>query len=100
MSGAGAIRIGISGWNYGGWRGTFYLLAAVTMLSTIAVYVFVVDAPEGHPFHRRRIESVRQSLTGLIQVIQLPQLPYVLMLTTIGFSILKSLRMLHLKFNN
>jgi uncharacterized protein YecE (DUF72 family) len=24
MSGAGAIRIGISGWNYGGWRGTFY----------------------------------------------------------------------------
>ena len=24
MSSAGAIRIGISGWNYGGWRGTFY----------------------------------------------------------------------------
>jgi uncharacterized protein YecE (DUF72 family) len=24
MSRAGAIRIGISGWNYGGWRGTFY----------------------------------------------------------------------------
>jgi len=24
MSGSGTIRIGISGWNYGGWRGTFY----------------------------------------------------------------------------
>ena len=24
MSGAGKIRVGISGWNYGGWRGTFY----------------------------------------------------------------------------
>jgi uncharacterized protein YecE (DUF72 family) len=24
VSGAGKIRIGISGWNYGGWRGTFY----------------------------------------------------------------------------
>src|SRR5215471_16168242 len=24
MSCAGTIRIGISGWNYGGWRGTFY----------------------------------------------------------------------------
>jgi uncharacterized protein YecE (DUF72 family) len=24
MSGAGQVRIGISGWNYGGWRGTFY----------------------------------------------------------------------------
>lgn len=24
MTAAGAIRIGISGWNYGGWRGTFY----------------------------------------------------------------------------
>ena len=24
MSGAGTIRIGISGWTYGGWRGTFY----------------------------------------------------------------------------
>ena len=24
MSRAGTIRVGISGWNYGGWRGTFY----------------------------------------------------------------------------
>ena len=24
MSRAGKIRVGISGWNYGGWRGTFY----------------------------------------------------------------------------
>jgi uncharacterized protein YecE (DUF72 family) len=24
MSGAGEIRVGISGWTYGGWRGTFY----------------------------------------------------------------------------
>src|SRR6516162_11608031 len=24
MSGVGTIRIGISGWTYGGWRGTFY----------------------------------------------------------------------------
>jgi uncharacterized protein YecE (DUF72 family) len=24
MSGSGTVRIGISGWSYGGWRGTFY----------------------------------------------------------------------------
>ena len=24
MSGVGTVRIGISGWTYGGWRGTFY----------------------------------------------------------------------------
>jgi predicted MFS family arabinose efflux permease len=74
-----------------GWRGTFYLFAVVTMLSTIAVYVFVVDAPEGHPYHKRRIEGVRESLVGLVQVIRLPQLPYVLMLTTIGFSVLMTI---------
>ncbi len=74
-----------------GWRGTFYVFAAVTMLSTVAVYVFVVDAPEGHPYHRRRIEGVRESLAGLVAVIRLPQLPYVLMLTTIGFSTLMTI---------
>jgi MFS family permease len=69
-----------------GWRGTFYFFAGVTLLSSIAVYAFVVDAPEGHPYHTRRIEGVRQSLAGLAQVIRLPQLPYVLMLATIGFA--------------
>lgn len=74
-----------------GWRGTFYVMAGVTLLSSIAVYVFVVDAPEGHPYHQRRIEGLRESLEGLVQVIRLPQLPYVLMLTTIGFSILMTI---------
>jgi MFS family permease len=74
-----------------GWRGTFYFFAAITMLSTIAVYLFVVDAPEGHPYYRRRIEGVRESLAGLVQVIRLPQLPYVLMMTSIGFSTLMTI---------
>lgn len=74
-----------------GWRGTFYVLAGATMLSTMAVYLFVVDAPEGHTYHKRRIEGVRESLAGLIEVIRLPQLPYVLMLTTIGFSVLMTI---------
>jgi MFS family permease len=74
-----------------GWRGTFYLLAGATMLSTSAVYLFVIDAPEGHPYHRRRNEGLRESLAGLVQVMRLPQLPYVLMLTTIGFSTLMTI---------
>jgi MFS family permease len=74
-----------------GWRGTFYVLAGVTLLSSLAVYAFVVDAPEGHPYHRRRIEGFGESLTGLVQVMRLPQLPYVLMLTTIGFSTLMTI---------
>lgn len=74
-----------------GWRGTFYFFAGVTLLSTIAVYAFVVDAPEGHPYHKRRIEGLRESLAGLMQVIRLPQLPYVLMLTMIGFATLMTI---------
>lgn len=74
-----------------GWRGTFYFFAGVTLLSSIAVYAFVVDAPEGHPYHKRRIETLRESLAGLVQVMRLPQLPYVLMLTTIGFSTLMTI---------
>lgn len=74
-----------------GWRGTFYVLAGITMLSTMAVYAWVVDAPEGHPYHQRKIEGVRESLAGLVEVIRLPQLPYVLMLTTIGFSVLMTI---------
>lgn len=74
-----------------GWRGTFYVLAGITMLSTMAVYAWVVDAPVGHPYHQRKIEGVRESLAGLVEVIRLPQLPYVLMLTTIGFSVLMTI---------
>ena len=74
-----------------GWRGTFHLLAGMTLLSSIAVYIFVVDAPEGHPYHQRRVEGLRDSLAGLVDVIRLPQLSYVLMLTTIGFSILMTI---------
>lgn len=74
-----------------GWRGTFYFFAGVTLLSAIAVYAFVVDAPAGHAYHHRRIEGLRDSLAGLVQVIRLPQLPYVLMLTTIGFSTLMTI---------
>lgn len=34
---------------------------------------------------------MRESLAGLVEVIRLPQLPYVLMLTTIGFSVLMTI---------
>ena len=74
-----------------GWRGTFYLMAGVTLLCAIAVYVFVVDAPEGHPYHRRKVEGLRDSLAGLVQVMRLPHLSYVLLLTTVGFSILMTI---------
>lgn len=74
-----------------GWRGTFYLMAGVTLLSAIAVYAFVVDAPEGHPYHRRKVEGLHDSLAGLVQVIRLPYLAYVLLLTTVGFSILMTI---------
>jgi len=74
-----------------GWRGTFYLLAWITLLSSLAVYVFVVDAPAGHPYHQRRIEGLREGLAGLVQVIRLPQMPYVLMLSTIGFATLMTI---------
>ena len=69
-----------------GWRGTFVLLAGVTLLSAILVYTLVIDAPAGHPYHARRIESLRESLEGLGRVIRLPQMPYVLMMATIGFA--------------
>lgn len=74
-----------------GWRGTFHLLAAITLLSSIAVYTFVVDAPAGHPYHQRRIETLREGLAGLVVVIRLPQMGYVLMLSTIGFATLMTI---------
>lgn len=74
-----------------GWRGTFYLLAGITLLSSLAVFIFVVDAPEGHPYHQRRIEGLREGLAGLVQVIRLPQISYVLMLSTIGFATLMTI---------
>lgn len=74
-----------------GWRGTFYLLAGVTLLSSLAVYTFVVDAPAGHPYHQRRVEGLREGLAGLVVVIRLPQMGYVLMLATIGFATLMTI---------
>lgn len=52
-----------------GWRGAFWIMAAVTALLALALYAVVRDAPPGHLAHDRAAETPRQIAQGLRQVL-------------------------------
>ncbi|MDO9499727.1 MFS transporter, partial [Falsiroseomonas sp.] len=58
-----------------GWRGTYLVMAVVTLLVVIGVLLGVRDAPPGHKFLTRRSESGADIIGGLKAVFRNPQLP-------------------------
>jgi predicted MFS family arabinose efflux permease len=60
-----------------GWRGAFWLMAAVTAALAMLLYVVVRDAPGGHPAHVGRRESAAEMWHGLRAVMGNRELRYV-----------------------
>ena len=69
-----------------GWRGVFAIVVAFTALAAVAVWLVVRDAPPGHAFHRRKVESPRELLAGLAEVLRNPRLPYILTLNFCNYA--------------
>lgn len=76
-----------------GWRGSFIATATLTALCGIVGYAVIRDAPPGHDYHNRSLESPRAVFRGAIEVAFNPRLlvhlpinfvGYVSMLTVLG----------------
>ncbi len=77
-----------------GWRGAYVGLAAVTAALALLVFLVVRDAPQGHPYHERRPETLAQAFAGIREVLRHAGLPAILSVGFVSFSILFSLRAL------
>ena len=55
-----------------GWRGAYGALLVATLLLAALVYALVRDAPPGHDFHARPRETLRQSASGVMEVLRIP----------------------------
>jgi predicted MFS family arabinose efflux permease len=69
-----------------GWRTVFAVVVGFTALASIAVWLIVRDAPEGHPFLQRKPEPPREMLRGLGEVLRNPQLPFILALNFCNYA--------------
>jgi predicted MFS family arabinose efflux permease len=59
-----------------GWRIAFAAMVGFTAVGTLAIWLVVRDAPPGHPFLARQPESAGAMLSGLMEVLRSPSLPY------------------------
>lgn len=77
-----------------GWRGSFALMAVLTVVLVLIAFVFVRDAPRGHAYHDRKPESFRQIVGGIREVLSEPQIYLVFALSFPSLSIILAIRML------
>ena len=68
-----------------GWRGAFIATAALTALCGIVGYAVIRDAPPGHDYHTRNVESRRAVFRGVIEVALNPRLPAHLPINFVGY---------------
>lgn len=54
-----------------GWRGAYAAVVVFTFLLAAIVYALMRDAPPGHDFHARPRESLRQSASGVLEVLRI-----------------------------
>lgn len=55
-----------------GWRGAYGAVVVFTFALALVVYGVVRDAPPGHDFHARPRETLRQSASGVLEVLRIP----------------------------
>ncbi|MFP6744393.1 MAG: MFS transporter [Alphaproteobacteria bacterium] len=69
-----------------GWRGAFVAMAALSLVMAGVVFALVRDAPPDHPFHRRRRETLRDTLRGMREVLGNPRLPFIALMAFVAYS--------------
>ena len=60
-----------------GWREVFWIAGAVTGLSIIFGFLIIRDAPKGHAFHDREIESLKDAISGVGRIVKDRQFQYI-----------------------
>jgi predicted MFS family arabinose efflux permease len=68
-----------------GWRGAFWMMAAVTAALAVLLYGVVRDAPPGHVLNHRPPETANQILAGLKEVFANRDLRYICALQFVNY---------------
>ena len=53
-----------------GWRDVFWIASLFSAASIIFGYLIIKDAPDDHAFHSRKVESMRDTLGGVVGIIK------------------------------
>ena len=71
-----------------GWRGAFFVMALLATLAAAVGYLVIRDAPPGHAYHDRTVESLSTVLRGVGEVVLNPRLPVMLAINFVGYGTL------------
>ncbi|TNE33510.1 MAG: MFS transporter, partial [Alphaproteobacteria bacterium] len=63
--------------NATGWREVFWVAGGITAASLLIAVFTLKDAPEGHAFHSRKIESFRDTIGSVLRIISDREFQYV-----------------------
>ena len=74
-----------------GWRYAFYGAGALTALGALLIYLLVRDAPPGHEPAAARPEGLRESVTGVFEVLKTPRLPTVMGMAFASYPVLTAI---------
>ena len=69
-----------------GWRASFVVAGALTLIAAGLVWSLVRDAPPGHPWHKRRIESAGEQIRGYLTILRLPGIGWIMFMAAVGYS--------------
>lgn len=71
-----------------GWRRAFVVAGVLIFIAAALVWTLVRDAPPGHPWHTRRVESARQQVAGYLTILRLPGIAYIMLMAGVGYATL------------
>ena len=74
-----------------GWRGAFYLMAAVTGIIAVLLYTIVRDAPPGAPQAEGRRETAGEMLRGLREVLVLREMWWICAVQFVSYGTMVSI---------
>lgn len=76
---------------YAGWRTVFWFAGGFTAISLIFGFLIIKDAPIGHPFHDRKVESIKDTLKGVLNIIKDREFQYVFAINLIIYGVIMAI---------
>lgn len=74
-----------------GWRDVFWIASLFSVVSIVFGYLIIKDAPEGHAFHSRQAESMKETLGGVVGIIKDRQFQLVFVINLVIYGTIMSI---------
>jgi MFS family permease len=77
--------------DFAGWRNVFWVAGGFTAISLIFGFLIIKDAPAGHPFHDRKMESIKDTLKGVLDIIKDREFQYVFAINLVIYGVVMTI---------